>query len=74
MKHAKKINLHSPSYTACVLNLAMAAALTIALLGAIYKEQAFWAAGLVLFALIILYHTIVYYVNANCSKVSPDAV
>ena len=74
MKQTKKSQPRSPSSAECFLYLAMAGALGVALLGAIYNEQAVWAAGLALFALLILQHALVCYVNTYCGRVNPESV
>ena len=74
MKHTKKGQLRSPSSAECYVGIGMAGSLGVALLGAIYNEQAVWAAGLVLFALFTLQCVVVAYVNIYCTRISPDSV
>lgn len=74
MKYTKKNHLRSPSSSECFLSIGMTFSLFMALLGAIYNEQAVWAAGLVLFALFTLQCAVVAYVNIYCTRISPDSV
>jgi hypothetical protein len=73
MKHTNKGHLRRPNSTECYLGIAMAGALIVALLGAIYNEQAVWAAGLALFALLTLQCAVVCYINTHCPRVTPES-
>ena len=74
MKHTKKSHLRSPSSAECYVGIGMAGSLLVAVLGAIYNEQAVWAAGLALFALFMIQCAVVAYVNIYCTRISPDSV
>jgi hypothetical protein len=51
-REVSQSELRQRSYGSCYLAIGMAGCLAAALLGAIYKQQAVWSAGLALFALL----------------------